>query len=385
MGNGIMQLLQSVGVNLPGMEDPEEEARRMAEMEAAQGIPPPAVGQEIVVTGANPNNPNAQDQYLAPNAGPADMPPAAPLPSLSNREHIQRSIDAGKDVPQREGKFGIKGTLRDILGTVSDAFLVQSGNKAVYAPQLENERRANAMAGMTSNIGNTVERLAGAGFGDDASGLYREMGVQDQRDATAKNQQATVDANVRKEGAKNYEDGTKLMAQAAAAIEANPALFGTVSKRMEQIKEMYGLGDEFEILDPAVAPKGYYAGMATSGTPASTVANINANAPTKEANISQGERRAATGERNAATSERRAAAAELAASRAKPTNPTNASMAQPLLDKEARGETLTAGELKKLDRLAPPPARNRRSRGASTATPASPSKFKTVSINGKPI
>jgi len=372
MGNGIMQLLQSVGVNLPGMEDPEEEARRMAEMEAAQGASPSAVGQQIVVDGVNPN---AQDQYLAPNAGPAGVPPAAPLPSISNREDIQRGLDAAEDVPQRKGRFGVKGTLRDILGTVGDAFLVQSGNKAVYAPQIEREREANAMAGKTRNAGNAVERLASAGFGDSAESLYKEMGAQDQRDVVARNQQAAIDANSRKQGAANYEEGTKLMAQAAAAIAANPALFGTFGKRMEQIKEVYGLGEEFEILDPSTAPPGYYEGMATSGTSSSTVANINANAPSRAAAIEQGDRRAATGERNATTAERRAAQA----STSRKPNPTNASIAAPIIAKRNRGVPLTADERDTLDRTAPLPARNRRTKGGPTATPAaptSPSRFK---------
>ena len=346
--NGLMQLLQSVGISLPGGVDPEEEARRLAEMEASQG-------NEIIVTGSPPISP---DQYLAPDAGLVDTP-RAPLPSIGNREYIQRGLDAANDVPEREGRFGVRGTLRDILGTVGDAFLVQSGNDTVYAPQVDRERQANAMAGMTSDARSATERLATAGFPEEAGGLYREMGAQDQRDVVARNQQATIDANSRKEGADNYEEGTKLMAQAAAAIAANPALFGTISRRMEQIKEMYGLGEEFEILDPATAPSGYYEGMATSGTPSTTVANINANAPSRAAAIEQGNRRAATGERNAATAERRAAQA--ATSRA--SNPTNASIAAPLLEKIARGESLTAGERDTLDRVAPPPPRNRRSRG----------------------
>ena len=375
---GLMQLLQSVGVNLPGMGSPEEEARRlaeaeaarMAEMEANQGVIN-TVGNDITVTGSTPTTP---DQYLAPDAGLVDTP-RAPLPSIGNREYIQRGLDAANDVPERQGRFGVRGTLRDILGTVGDAFLVQSGNDTVYAPQVERERQANAMAGMTSDARNTIERLAAAGFSEEANALYREMSAQDQRDVVARNQQATIDANSRKEGANNYEEGTKLMAQAAAAIAANPALFGTISRRMEQIKEIYGLGEEFEILDPATAPPNYYQGMATSGTPSTTVANINANAPSRAAAIEQGDRRAATGERNAATAERRAAQA--ATSRA--SNPTNASIAAPLLDKIARGESLTAGERDTLDRVAPPPPRNRRSRGDGPPSQRnSPSQFRIL-------
>src|SRR3546814_16644449 len=44
--------------------------------------------------------------------------------------------------------FGLKGTLRDVVGMLGDAFLVQSGNKAVYAPQRQQEKAGDALLGM---------------------------------------------------------------------------------------------------------------------------------------------------------------------------------------------------------------------------------------------
>jgi hypothetical protein len=363
MGNGIMQLLQSVGVNLPGMEDPEAEARRLAELEAAQGIPPPAVGQEIVVSGANPN---AQDQYLAPDAGP--MPPAAPLPGIGNREDIQRGIDASKDVPQREGRFGVKGTLRDILGTVSDAFLVQSGNKAVYAPQVEREKEANAMAGMTRNVGNAVERLASAGFGDSAGSLYKEMGAQDNRDAVLKSQDQGRQSLIEGRNYDRFENARDYSARALAAAGNDPVkvtealrLAGIAAERAGTSLEELGITDEM-----TDAQRSVYAGTDMTVK--------------QQFDVPVNQQRADATSSQARSSAQRAAREP--APRATP-NPTNATIAAPLLAKVSRGEALTKGERDTLDRVAPQPARNRRSRGDNqTQTPASPTSPSQFKITG---
>lgn len=49
--------------------------------------------------------------------------------------------------PQHKGMFGIKGTARDILGTLGDAFLVQAGRDPIYGPRREQEKIMDAMAG----------------------------------------------------------------------------------------------------------------------------------------------------------------------------------------------------------------------------------------------
>lgn len=58
----------------------------------------------------------------------------------------------------RKGMFGVKGTLRDILGLVGDAFLVQSGNNAIYLPRRQEEKWSDAMAGFSD--GPEAERIA---------------------------------------------------------------------------------------------------------------------------------------------------------------------------------------------------------------------------------
>lgn len=82
-----------------------------------------------------------------------------PQTNVSNRSYNQELADVQANQPQRRGAFGAKGTLRDILGTLGDAFLVQSGNKPVYGPRRDREQNADAMAGFTDNPLAAIERL----------------------------------------------------------------------------------------------------------------------------------------------------------------------------------------------------------------------------------
>jgi hypothetical protein len=58
----------------------------------------------------------------------------------------------------RKGLFGTRGTLRDILGTLGDFFLVGGGGNPMYAPMREREKWADALQGMTA--GPEAERAA---------------------------------------------------------------------------------------------------------------------------------------------------------------------------------------------------------------------------------
>lgn len=90
----------------------------------------------------------------------SDTPPL----QLGNVSAIQERNDAlknGEAAAEHKGMFGTKGTLRDILGLVGDAFLLQSGNKPIYAPGRQQEKEGDALAGFTQNPQAAVERLSG--------------------------------------------------------------------------------------------------------------------------------------------------------------------------------------------------------------------------------
>ena len=69
--------------------------------------------------------------------------------NLDNSDFIrarQEAVRAGEKASDRRGMFGVKGTLRDILGVLGDAFLIQSGNAPIYGPTRREERISDAMA-----------------------------------------------------------------------------------------------------------------------------------------------------------------------------------------------------------------------------------------------
>ena len=105
----------------------------------------PSANDEILVT--------AQKRQPPPENDPAP-------PGLVNRSYLEEAQDAAAKAPQRQGMFHTKGTLRDILGTLGDAFLVQSGNKQIYRPQREKEKLADAMVGITDNPMAAIERVS---------------------------------------------------------------------------------------------------------------------------------------------------------------------------------------------------------------------------------
>ena len=82
--------------------------------------------------------------------------------SLNNEDAVAgRADDIRKteEASQRRGLFGMKGTLRDVLGVLGDAFLIQGGNAPIYAPIRRQERISDAMAGFTEDPVAAAERV----------------------------------------------------------------------------------------------------------------------------------------------------------------------------------------------------------------------------------
>lgn len=110
--------------------------------------------EDIIVTG----------QRMKPMAGPAaSIDPgllSAKIPNLLMAERTGPTQAQMGEVIPRKGMFGVKGTLRDILGMVGDAFLVNSGNKAIYMPHRQKEKLGDAMYGYTQAPEQATERAS---------------------------------------------------------------------------------------------------------------------------------------------------------------------------------------------------------------------------------
>jgi hypothetical protein len=102
------------------------------------------------------------------------MPGPGPMPEniqpsiydnqvLGNNRAIQNRDRANREgaavAEPRKGMFGVKGTLRDVLGLLGDAFLVQGGAQAQYMPRRERERDADRLAGASRDMRAAAERV----------------------------------------------------------------------------------------------------------------------------------------------------------------------------------------------------------------------------------
>ena len=101
--------------------------------------------------------------------------------------------------PEHKGVFGVKGTLRNILGVLGDAFLVQSGNKPVYQQRRALEKEGDAMEGFVDNPLAAIQRLAGEN--PEAS---REMWGDYQNAERYKNQEERLSQTDQRKGTDMY-------------------------------------------------------------------------------------------------------------------------------------------------------------------------------------
>jgi len=117
--------------------------------------------------------PEAQGQ--APEIQVA-APPPRQITEDTRSEPSPRKTD---ELVQRKGVFGVKGTLRDILGLVGDSFLVGSGKKAIYQPIREQEKLGSAIYGYNDDPVAAIDRTALVNP-ETAMDLQKQYG-QDQR------------------------------------------------------------------------------------------------------------------------------------------------------------------------------------------------------------
>ena len=116
---------------------------------AEDSLPP--VGNTILIKGNRGTKYSAEDD---PDLGTRLL---GNTPAI---EAAGQAIQRGQEVSDRRGMFGMKGTLRDVLGVLGDAFLMQSGNAPIYAPRRRQEQISDAMAGYADKPLEAIERVA---------------------------------------------------------------------------------------------------------------------------------------------------------------------------------------------------------------------------------
>lgn len=149
---------------------------------------------------------------------PMDMPQAAPVEAPQVSQDIQGEeeiVAKGLDPIEHKGLFGVKGTLRDVLGLLGDTYLMANGRDPYYAPIRERESQGGILAGQYQNneeenfINNpalAIQRLAEQGYSKEAQSLYQDYTKNQQAEAVAKLNEARLgrqelrDAQLAKQG-----------------------------------------------------------------------------------------------------------------------------------------------------------------------------------------
>lgn len=245
-------------------------------------LPDPSA--DISVTGSR--TPVEQAPPPEPPPPPADIgDPNKITPRMLTQRQLDQRATPG-NLPQHTGLYGAKGTLRDVLGLIGDAFLVQSGNKAVYAPRRQQEKISDAMVDYAQH---PLDAIASTMAVDPETGFtllknFQDQGYRDQLVGVRK------DANTIRSDANTFKQRDRmgtLFAQRMGA--ATPENYETVIKpQLERIKATGDLPDDFVIpdkFDPELT-RAYQVGDMTTA---------------RQISARQGDRRLDIAERNAQT------------------------------------------------------------------------------------
>ena len=173
------------------------------------------LNQQAAAGAVSPNDYQGQIDVVAQGSQP--VAPKYEDFALNNVPAIRaRDADIAEteEASQRRGLFGVKGTLRDVLGVLGDAFLIQSGNAPMYAPTRRRERISDAWAGASEDPIAAAERV---GYYD--AGMGQEL-LEKAKAAKGAEQAAALKGRV--EDRQGFDDATKRISQAYAAVMQNP-------------------------------------------------------------------------------------------------------------------------------------------------------------------
>lgn len=308
---------------------PEQEAESARlEQQLFGGQPAPEVQDNPIVVQGYVPPPLDPRRYSMPTGSPnldnTDFLIAARKAEQTQKEQLK------KEGLERKGMFGMKGTLRDVVGMLGDAFLVQSGNAPVYAPQRQKERAADAMAGQTANPLAAVERMTQV---DPSASWQMHEKVMANQIAEAQAQAAALKAQQ-----ENYEKGANFFAQRIYGAE-NEEGYQRIRPMLLEAKRRFGLGDEFQVpekYDEVLAQTMGRGAMKTDRQEVVQQGNRRLDITER-----QGDARIGVAQQNADANTTRANRPP--AGRAEP-NPTMATIVNEIRAKVNRGEKLSPGD-----------------------------------------
>lgn len=168
----------------------------------------------IVVQGAN--RVPADDAAAPADAGP----PPVPRRVFSDRSKlVPPTKDQEKEIVPRHGAFGVKGTLRDVLGILGDSMLMASGQKGTYLPKRAEEKDADALYGITDGPAaqrEAIERYIQRGHAKDGAALFNQYQTQQYQQDSLHSQDEARKALDNDRQFTNKNQGTAAMQRAVA-------------------------------------------------------------------------------------------------------------------------------------------------------------------------
>lgn len=207
-------------------------------------------------------------------------------------EATGQAIQRGQEVSDRRGMFGMKGTLRDVLGVLGDAFLMQSGNAPIYAHRRRQEQISDAMAGYADKPLEAIERVA---YYDPAMAveLKKEYETNLLRNAQQQSLQDTRDSQIEDRNYNRVKDvrptAQAILAQSGAYDPATGQLTPDAQAALRVLANQAGVPVE-ELVGEGLSPQGMRllgeAGMTVNQLRNLPIAQQRADASTSQARSS---------------------------------------------------------------------------------------------------
>ena len=188
---------------------------------------------------------------------PTQADPSAPAydPYVDNR--IQPADNYNEEIIPRKGMFGVKGTLRDVIGTLGDAFLMNRGQDARYQPYREQEKLGDAMSGFTQGGEETLQAIERVAARDPA--LAQKLMQQYQTSQYQKAQSQSLGANresqIQARRDKQLVDTRNWGARILQGAGDNPTLQGRALAMIQQQAQRLGLSMEDLGLPTGMTPE----------------------------------------------------------------------------------------------------------------------------------
>ncbi len=212
------------------------------------------LGQQAGATTAEPEEYQGQIDVVGKGSRPIEGPNYDDyvlnnVPAVNARAADIKETEAAS---QRRGMFGVKGTLRDVLGLLGDSFLVQSGNAPQYAPARRREQISDAQAGFTVDPVAASERV---GYYDPQMG--REMYNDYESSLVKKAQQESLEDSRQSLADNRLADNLSKGRLAIQSVLAQPGAIGpegitpAAQKVIALIAKQHGASIE-DLMDPGM-------------------------------------------------------------------------------------------------------------------------------------